>query len=270
MSFLGLAGYYKKFIKNFSTLAKLLTSFTKKNTSLNWTHPCEETFQKLKNVLCSAPVLRYPDYKQMFTLTTDARNVGLGTILSQEVQEVCYISRTLNKAELNYDTSEKELLAIIWTVKRLRQYLLGRKFIIQTNHQALTWLFNVKDPSSELMRWRLRMEGYYYYIVYKNGKENLAVDALCRIYPIQDKDLSGEPQENPENSQKIDNPEIDDTEKLTSDEDNKPISERLRNQAPKDKKEIHQEYTKWKRNRMSRKLKVKPTTNGKNRIEITK
>lgn len=95
-----------------------------------------------------------------------------------------YISRTLNPPEKNYSTTEKELLAIIWAIKRLRQYLLGRKFIIQTDHQALKWLKNCKDPSSRLMRWRLRLEEYDYEIEYKKGKENKAADALSRIYPL--------------------------------------------------------------------------------------
>ena len=120
------------------------------------------------------------------------------------------------------------------------------------------------------MRWRLRMEGYNYQIVYKKGKENAAADVLSRIHPIQEKDLSGESQENPETSKKTDTPEVNDTEKLTSDEDDEPISERLRNQEPKDEKEIHPEYTEWKRNRMPSKLKIKPTTKGKNWIKITK
>lgn len=96
----------------------------------------------------------------------------------QNGHPVCYPSRTLKKEELNYSTTEKELLAIVWATKRLRQYLLERKFIIQTDHQALKWLFNVKDPSSRLLRWGLRLEEYEYEIEYKKGKENTAADAL--------------------------------------------------------------------------------------------
>lgn len=183
-SFLGLAGYYRKFIKNFSKIAKPLTDLIKKDTPFHWTEKQQIAFETLKDKLCTAPILQYPDFDKTFTLTTDASNDGLGAILSQEGHPCCYISRTLNPPEKNYSTTEKELLAIVWAVKRLRQYLLGRKFIIQTDHQALKWLKNVKDPSSRLMRWRLRLEEYDYDIEYKKGKENAAADVLSRLYPL--------------------------------------------------------------------------------------
>ena len=164
-SFLGLSGYYRNFIKNYSTIAKPLTELTKISNTFMWTSECQGAFDKLKNALCSAPVLRYPDFEKEFVLTTDASNVGLGAILSQDGHPCCYIPRTLNNPELSYTTTEKEMLAIVWAVKRLRQYLLGRKFQILTDHQALTWLFSVKDPSSRLMRWRLKMEEYKYKVV---------------------------------------------------------------------------------------------------------
>ena len=188
-SFLGLSGYYRKFILNYSTIAKPLTELTKENSTFKWTIQCQNAFDDLKHLLCSAPVLRYPDFSKEFTLTTDASNTGLGAILSQEGHPCCYISRTLNSPETNYSTTEKELLAIVWAVKRLRQYLLGRKFKILTDHQALKWLFNVKDPSSRLMRWRLKLEEYEYEIEYKKGSENQAADALSRIFPIQNDPL---------------------------------------------------------------------------------
>ena len=90
----------------------------------------------------------------------------------------------MNKAEEKYTTSEKELLAIAWAMKRLRQYLLGKKFKIQTDHRALVWLHNVKDPSSRLLRWRLRMEEYEYEIEYVKGKENKVAGCLSRLFPI--------------------------------------------------------------------------------------
>lgn len=182
-SFLGLTGYYRKFIRNFSKIAKPLIGLTKKETPFHWTNEQQTAFDNLKDKLCNAPVLQYPDFTRQFTLTTDASNEGLGAILSQDGH---YISRTLNTAEKNYSTTEKELLAIVWAIKRLRQYLLGRKFIIQTDHQALKWLKDVKDPSSRLMRWRLRLEEYDYDIEYRKGKENQAADALSRLYPLTD------------------------------------------------------------------------------------
>ena len=167
---------------------KPLTELTKNTISFNWTPECEKALQVLKTELCSSTVLRYPDYKNYSTLTTDASNKGLGAILSQEEHPICYTSRTLNKAGENNSTTEKELLPIVWSVQRLRQYLLGREFKIRTDHQALTWLFNCKEPSSRLFRWRLMLEGYDYVIEYYKGKDNKAVDALSRVLPIQNKE----------------------------------------------------------------------------------
>lgn len=124
----------------------------------------QDNLETLKEKLCEAPVLRFPDFKKQFTLITDASNEGLGAILSQEAHPCCYISRTLNPPEKNYSTTEKELLTIVWVIKRLRQYLLGKKFIIRTDHQALKWLQNCEDPSSRLMKWRLKLEEYEYEI----------------------------------------------------------------------------------------------------------
>ncbi|KAK9296901.1 hypothetical protein QLX08_009211 [Tetragonisca angustula] len=184
-SFLGLTGYYRKFIRNFAKIAKPLTALTQKNTPYHWTNERQTAFDTLKERLCNPPVLCYPDFQKTFTLTTDASNEGIGAVLSQNDHPCCYISRTLNNAERNYTTTEKELLAIVWSIKRLRQYLLGRKFVIQTDHQALKWLHNVKDPSSRLMRWRLRLEEYDYEIQYKKGKENQVADTLSRLHPLK-------------------------------------------------------------------------------------
>lgn len=146
----------------------------------------QDNLETLKEKLCEASVLRFPDFKKQFTLITDASNEGLGAILSQEAHPCCYISRTLNPPEKNYSTTEKELLTIVWVIKRLRQYLLGKKFIIRTDHQALKWLQNCKDPSSRLMKWRLKLEEYEYEIEYTKGKDNIVADALSRIDAITD------------------------------------------------------------------------------------
>ena len=116
-SFLGLVGYYRKFIRNFSKIAKLLTDFTKKDTPYHWTDKQQFTFNSLKQKLCEAPLLQYPAYEKTFTLITDASNEVLGAILSQDGHPCCYIYRTLNPPEKNYSTTEKELLAIVWSQK---------------------------------------------------------------------------------------------------------------------------------------------------------
>lgn len=135
--------------------------------------------------MTNAPLLQYPDYSKPFILTTDASNVALGAVLSQGQvgcdKPVAYASRTLSDTESRYSTIEKELLAIVWAVKQFRPYLYGRKFLIYTDHRPLAWLNSLKDPSSKLTRWRLRLQDYDFEIIYKNGKQNTNADALSRI-----------------------------------------------------------------------------------------
>lgn len=185
-SFLGLLGYYRRFIKNFAKLTKPLTKCLKKNEKIEHTQEFLDCVNLCKNVLISEPVLAYPDFEKDFELTTDASGFAIGAILSQNNHPICYASRTLNPAEINYSTIEKELLAIVWSCKYFRPYLFGRKFTIYTDHKPLQWLFSLKEPSSRLVRWRLKLEEFDYSIKYKNGKTNQAADALSRHPPIID------------------------------------------------------------------------------------
>lgn len=184
-SFLGLLGYYRKFIPDFAKLTKPMTKCLKKNATVNHSKEFIESFEKSKEILSNSPVLQYPNFEQPFILTTDASDVSIGSVLSQgqvgSDRPVAYASRTLSETESRYSTIEKELLAIIWSVKYFRPYLYGRKFIIYTDHKPLTWLMSLKDPNSKLTRWRLRLEEYDYKIIYKKGKYNTNADALSRI-----------------------------------------------------------------------------------------
>ena len=186
-AFLGLVGYYRKFVERFSSLAKPLTDMLKKGKEWQWTDLEQESFEILKEKLIEFPILQYPDFSQPFILTTDASGYALGAVLSQGTpgkdRPVAYASRTLNGAELNYSTVEKECLAIVWACKHFRPYLLGKPFQIWTDHKGLTWIFNVKDPSSRLLRWRLLLEEYEFEIKYKPGKQNTNADSLSR-YPV--------------------------------------------------------------------------------------
>ncbi|PNF16929.1 hypothetical protein B7P43_G03694 [Cryptotermes secundus] len=187
-SFLGLAGYYHKFIADLSAIARPLTNLLKKENEWNWTEKEQTSFDLLKFKLTSTPLLQYPDFSKPFVLTTDASGYAIGAILSQgklgQYKPIAYARRTLNKAELNYATVEKELLAIVWACKHFRPYLLGRKFQIVTDHKRLTWIFNVKDTSSRLMRWKLLLEEYDYEIQHRAGHRNCNADSLSP-YPIQ-------------------------------------------------------------------------------------
>ena len=116
----------------------------------------QNAFDTLKEKLITAPVLKYPDFAQEFLLTTDASDYAIGAVLSQgtvgQDRPIAYASRVLSQAEQNYNTTEKELLAIVWAVKHFRPYLYGTKFTIVTDHKPLIWLFNVTDPGSRLIR----------------------------------------------------------------------------------------------------------------------
>lgn len=183
--FLGLVGYYRRFIKNFAKIAKPLTNLLKKEIPFSWTNEHQTSFDTFRNILLTSPILSYPDFSKEFILTTDASNFAIGAILSQgklgSDLPIAYASRTLNNSEQNFSTTEKELLAIVWSVKHFRPYLYGRTFTIVTDHKPLTWLFNCKDPGSRLVRWRLKLAEYDYKIEYKAGKLNSNADALSRI-----------------------------------------------------------------------------------------
>lgn len=184
-SFLGLSGYYRRFVPGYGRIAKPLTVLLKKDVNFNWTDLCQEAFDTLKKILTTEPLLQYPDFTRTFNLTCDASNYAIGCVLSQGPigadPPIAYASRTLNRAESNYNTTEKELCAIVWGVKQFRPYLFGQKFNIVTDHQALNWLFNIKDPGSRLTRWRLKLAEYEYEIHFKPGASNTNADALSRI-----------------------------------------------------------------------------------------
>ncbi|CAB3257647.1 unnamed protein product [Arctia plantaginis] len=186
-SFLGLVSYYRRFIPDFSKLAKPLTSLLKKDTPFNWENKQQLAFENLQHKLTTSPVLAYPDFTQPFILTCDASNYAVSAILSQgqigKDRPIAYASRTLNKAECNYSITEKECLAIVFGTKAFRPYLYGHRFTIVTDHKPLQWLFNCKDPGSRLIRWRLKLEEFDYNIVHKRGKINSNADALSR-FPV--------------------------------------------------------------------------------------
>lgn len=181
-AFLGLVGYYRRFIKNFAKIVSPFTRCLKKGSKIDTTDPNYiEAFNVCKELLTNAPILTYPDFSKTFCVTTDASNIALGGVLSQGNKPISFYSRTLNSAERNYSTIEKELLAIVETTKHFRPYIYGRQFLIETDHKPLVWLFSLKDTNQRLTKWRLRLEEFDFKIQYKKGKENLVADALSRI-----------------------------------------------------------------------------------------
>ena len=179
--FLGLAGYYRLFIKYFAKIAKPLTKLLQKNETFNWTKDAENAFENLKEILCSAPLLQSSDMNKPFLITTDASGYAVGGILLQgkigRDIAIAYTSRVLRGPELKYDTYEKEALAVIHAVRTYRPYVFGRKFTIVTDHQPLIW-FKTADLNTRVQKWRFKLSDYKYEIIYKLGKMNVNADAL--------------------------------------------------------------------------------------------
>lgn len=184
-SFLGLASYYRRFIDNFSKIAGPMTSLLKKDIVFQWSERCQISFDELKSKLINPPILQYPNFSEPFILTTDASGYAIGSVLSQgkigEDLPIAYASRTLNKAEINYSTCEKELLSIVWSVNHFRPYLFGTKFYVQSDNKALIYLKNIKDPNSRLTRFRLKLSEYDFEVAYKPGRLNKCADTLSRM-----------------------------------------------------------------------------------------
>ena len=184
--FLGLLGYYRKFIKDFAKITKPFTLCLKKNAKINIQDPnYVSAFQQCKQLLTNDPILQYPDFSREFIVTTDASDIALGAVLSQGTvgrdKPICYASRTLSDTESKYNATEKELLAIVYACKQFRPYIYGKKFTIFTDHRPLQWLWSLKEPNSKLIRWRTKLEEFDFDVVYKKGKQNTNADALSRI-----------------------------------------------------------------------------------------
>ena len=155
--FFGLCSYYRRFVKNFSIIAKPLSDLTSKESELNWTTSCQIAFDELKAKLVGPDITAFPCDAGTFILDTDACDVGIGAVLSQ-VQDsvervIAHASRSLNRAERNYCVTDKELLAVRYVVEYFRHYLLGRTFCVRTDHQTIKWLFQLKEPKGRIARW---------------------------------------------------------------------------------------------------------------------
>jgi hypothetical protein len=172
-AFLGLASFYRKLVENFAAEAKPLTELTKKDRPFTWGPEQQKAFESLKDKLCKAPVLAFPDFSLPFILTTDASKTAVAAILSQiqngVERPISYASRQLHKAEQAYSASESEMLALVWATEQFRCYLFGKQFLVRTDHAALTYLRNFADNNSRLMRWGLRLSEFDFLIEHKPG-----------------------------------------------------------------------------------------------------
>jgi hypothetical protein len=144
-SFLGLAGYYRRFIKDFSKIAKTMMKLLEKNKAFEWTVECQDSFEELRKQLTSAPVLVLPDLTKKFDIYCDASRQGLGCVLMQEGQIVCYASRHLWKHEENYPTHDFELATVVHALKIWKHYLIGHRYKIYSDHKSLKYIFTQND-----------------------------------------------------------------------------------------------------------------------------
>ncbi|KAJ0576646.1 putative nucleotidyltransferase, Ribonuclease H [Helianthus annuus] len=179
-SFLGLAGYYRRFILNFSKIAVPLTTLTQKEKPFVWGPEQEESFQTLKDLLCNAPVLALPDGNDDYVVYCDASNRGLGCVLMQRDKVIAYASRQLKIHEKNYTTHDLELGAVVFALKIWRHYLYGTKCVVFTDHKSLQHIFNQKELNMRQRRWVELLNDYDCEIRYHPGKANVVADALSR------------------------------------------------------------------------------------------
>jgi len=182
--FLGLTGYYRKFLKDYAKTATPLTSLMKKDHRFIWTQGCQMAFDTLKQALLSPPVLALPNDVDTFILDTDAAEDSIGCVLSQvqdgQERVTAYAGRTLNRNELNYCVTRKELLAIVYFTKHFLQYLLGRQFFIRTDHAALSWLQKKPELIGQNARWLELLAEYDFVIKHRAGKSHGNADSISR------------------------------------------------------------------------------------------
>ena len=187
-AFLGFCGYYRRFVRDFASVSKPLTTLTRDDVSFSWTPQCTDAFRHLKTALSSAPVLLYPRFQPdapRFVLDVDASGVGLGAVLSQADEEgrerpIAFASRLLSSTERRYSATKLELLGVVWAFGHFRCYLLGRPFLVRTDHRALQHLSTFKDPSAIIARWLEFLSEFTYEVNYRQGRAHANADALSR------------------------------------------------------------------------------------------
>ncbi|KAK7906740.1 hypothetical protein WMY93_015352 [Mugilogobius chulae] len=192
-AFLGLCSYYRRFVRDFARHASPLVSLTGKNVPFSWTAECQEAFEFLRHALCAEPVMCHPDFTQPFVLYTDASQVAVGSVLTQSVdgleKVVAYASHALSATERKWSTYDRELWAIVWSVRNFRHYLGLQPFTIVTDHKPLLGLRRLpidNDRTGRRSRWALELDPYDWVIVHKSGVKHTNADSLsrCPVAPV--------------------------------------------------------------------------------------
>ncbi|KAG5886535.1 hypothetical protein JTB14_002032 [Gonioctena quinquepunctata] len=186
----GTFSWYRRFIQDFFSVIAPITGLLRKGSRFEWSRDCAVSFQQIKECLVAAPILSCPDYSMPFVVQTDASGFGIGAVLTQPHPEgdkvISYLSRSLSRQERNFTTTERECLAVLWAVEKLRPYLEGVPFSVITDHYSLLWLHNLKDLTGRLARWSVRLQQYDFKILHRKGKEHVVPDTLSRSVPVVD------------------------------------------------------------------------------------
>jgi hypothetical protein len=191
-SFLGHAGFYRRFIKDFSKITKSLTNILQKDVSFNFDEKCLAAFLTLKRALITAPIIQLPNWSQPFEIMCDASDYVVGAVLGQrkegKVHAIYYASKILNGAQLNYATTEKELLEVVFAFEKFRSYIVNSKVIVYIDHATIKYLLSKKDAKPRLIRWILLLQEFDGEIRDKKGSENVVADHLSRMNHEDDKE----------------------------------------------------------------------------------
>jgi hypothetical protein len=184
-NFLGHAGYYRRFIENFTKIASPLFSLLTKATEFSWNDQCQTAFETLKERLSIAPILRGPNWSIPFHISTDASDTTIGVVLGQKEEQrpyaIYYISKNLTPAEKNYTVTEKEFLVVVYAINKFRHYITGYSVFVHTDHSAIRYLMNKSITNGRVTRWLLLLQEFDISIIDKPGKENVVVDFLSRL-----------------------------------------------------------------------------------------
>ena len=186
-SFLGHAGLYRRFIRDFSAIARPLCNFLAKDVTFAWSQACEGAFDKLKTILVSPPIMRSPKWKLPFEIMCDASDYAIGAVLRQREDKkafmIYYASKTLDSTQSNYTTTEKEFLVVVFALENFRSYIIGSPVTIFTDHAALKYLLSKQDTKPHLTRWILLCQEFNLTIKDKKGVENVVAYHLSQLVP---------------------------------------------------------------------------------------